>query len=252
MSFVKVTQEEAIAYLEIQRAEAMNALNPEVLMDLQKAVLQLENVKVMVLTGAGEKAFVAGADIKAMKEMRPSDARAFSALGQGVFRLIQESSFIAIAGVKGFALGGGLELAMACDLIYATPDSRFALPEINLGLIPGFGGTYQLSKRVGFHYAMEMMTNGKMISAEEAKGRGLICDILVGEDWRADLKKKAGDIASKGKESLSLVKSILRANEQSDRDRALQLERESFGALFDSPEPREGIAAFLEKRAPKF
>jgi enoyl-CoA hydratase len=253
MSLVKVTYPSVNrADLEIQRPEALNALNQEVLEELQKALLDLKPVKVLVITGSGEKAFVAGADIKAMKEMTASEARAFSALGQGVFRLIQDSPFIAIAGVNGFALGGGLELALSCDLIYATPGSKFALPEINLGLVPGFGGTYQLYGRVGFHYAMEMMTSGKMISAEEAHRRGLILDLLSSENWRAELGEKADFIASKGKESLAAVKSLLRANANEDRDRALERERESFGKLFDSSEPQEGISAFLEKRKPQF
>lgn len=144
MSLVNVKKEGQVAWLELNRPEALNALNRELLMGLQKALLELEDVKVCVLTGAGDRAFVAGADIKAMQKMSPSEARAFSALGQGVFRLLQDGPFVSIAGINGFALGGGLELALSCDLIYATEGSKFALPEITLGLIPGFGGTQHL------------------------------------------------------------------------------------------------------------
>jgi len=252
MSLVNLEKDGAVAWLEINRPDAMNALNEQVLMDLQEAILRLEETRVLVLSGAGGKAFVAGADIKAMQRMRPSEARAFSALGQAVFKLIQDSPFIAIAAVNGFALGGGLELALACDLIYATPRSRFSAPEINLGLVPGFGGTVNLIQRVGFHLAMDMITTGRMISADEAKQRSLILDILSEENWKTEIREKAALIASKGSESLSSAKTLLRSNVSMDRERALQLERDSFAALFDTPEPREGISAFLEKRSPQF
>ncbi|TVQ78626.1 MAG: crotonase [Bradymonadales bacterium] len=252
MSLVGVRQEASIAYLEIQRPEALNALNREVLLALQEAILKLESVKVVCLTGSGDKAFVAGADIKAMQKMRPREARAFAALGQGIFRLLQDAPFLSVAGVNGFALGGGLELALACDLIYATPKSKFALPEINLGLVPGFGGTSTLLQRVGFHYAMEMICGGEMISAEEAYRRGLVLDLLSETDWKQDLDQKLRVFAEKGPESLFLARSLVRAHSQTDRDRAQQLERESFGTLFDTGEPQEGMTAFLEKRKPKF
>lgn len=252
MSVVEVSQKGKIATVTINRPDALNALNQEVLMELRNAIIRLENVSVMVLTGAGEKAFVAGADIKQMQEMTALQATAFSELGQGVIRLIEEAPFISIAAVNGFALGGGLELAMACDLIYASDNSRFGAPETNLGIIPGFGGTVNLYDRIGFHKAMEMILSGKTVLAEEAKRLSLILDIFPKAHLMAEVQKIATELAEKGIYSLLAAKRLVRGMASSDKQRAYLLERESFGSLFATGEPKEGMTAFVEKRKPNF
>lgn len=252
MSFIKVIKNDRVATLTISRPDALNALNAEVLLDLQKAILELETVHVVVLTGEGVKSFVAGADIKKMSEMSPLQARAFAELGQGVIQLLEQSPFITIAAVNGFALGGGLELAMACDLIYASKNARLGAPETNLGIIPGFGGTVNLVTRAGFHRAMDLILTGRSVTADEALEMGLVLEVLESEGFLAKIEEKAQALAHKGIHSLLAAKRLVRGAAQWDKERALLVERESFATLFATGEPKEGMTAFLEKRAAKF
>ena len=219
---------------------------------MQKAILELEKVHVVVLTGDGSKAFVAGADIKKMAEMTPLQARAFAELGQGVIQLLEQSPFITIAAVNGFALGGGLELALACDLIYASKNARLGAPETNLGIIPGFGGTINLVTRAGFHRAMDLILTGRSITADEALQMGLVLEVFESENFMGKIEEKAQALANKGIHSLLAAKRLVRGAAQWDKERALLVERESFATLFATGEPKEGMTAFVEKRPAKF
>lgn len=252
MSTVLVDKKNKIATLTIDRPKALNALNQEVVLDLREALFKVEDVSVVILTGSGEKAFVAGADIVSMIEMGPLEARTFAELGQGLIQALQETPYITIAAVNGFALGGGLELALACDLIYASDNAKMGLPETNLGIIPGFGGTVNLLERVGFHRAMEMILTGKMISAEEAKSIGLVLETYSHTDLLNEVEKTAQGLADKGLLSLLAARRLVRASSVREKDKSLLLERESFATLFAGSEQKEGMKAFIEKRKPNF
>lgn len=252
MELVQVDQSESIATLTINRPEALNALNQDVLMELRQKILELSDARVLVLTGSGEKAFVAGADIKAMSQMSAAEARAFAELGQGVVQLIEQGPFVSVAAVNGFALGGGLELALSCDLIYSADNARFAAPETNLGIIPGFGGTVNIVARAGMHAAMEMILTGDMMSAERAHQLGLVAKVFPQADLMGEVQKIASKLSLKGIYSMLAAKRLVRASSGSEHERALLLERESFANLFAMGEPQEGMAAFLEKRSPDF
>ncbi len=252
MSLVSIEQKGSVGIIKVNRPDALNALNADVLLELRQKILDFEKIKVLILSGEGPKAFVAGADIKQMSEMSPIQARAFAELGQGVIQVIEQSPFISIAAVNGFALGGGLELAMACDLIYASKNAKFGAPETNLGIIPGFGGTVNLVSRVGFHRAMELTLTGKTISAEEAYRLGIVLELFESDQLMSGVMTIAESLAAKGIHSLLAAKRLVRGAAQWDKDRALLLERESFATLFGTGEPQEGMRAFLEKRAPKF
>lgn len=251
MSFVKITEDKRVTTITIDRPQALNALNAEVLSQIHAAVLKV-NSPVVIFTGAGPKAFVAGADIAAMAEMNALEARAFVEFGQGVIRAIEEAPFISIAAVNGFALGGGCELAMACDLIYASENAKLGLPETNLGIIPGFGGTVNLTARVGFHRALEMALTGKMVSAAEAKAFGLVLEVYKPDELMPKVNELAEMLSKKGRLSLLAARRLIRGVTFETKDRALLLERESFATLFAGNEPKEGLRAFLEKREPKF
>lgn len=249
--FVKVEVSGRIATITIDRADALNALNAEVLMELRNALIRLD-CGVAIITGAGPKAFVAGADIAAMSEMNTIQARTFVELGQGVMQILEEAPFVSIAAVNGFALGGGCELALACDLIYASSNAKLGLPETNLGIIPGFGGTLNLTHRVGFHRAMEMVLTGKMLDAATAKAEGLVLDVFEPADLQKKVQEIASVIAKKGTMSILAARRLVRMAASGDRARSYLLEKETFGSLFATSEPKEGMKAFLEKREAKF
>lgn len=252
MSLVQVKVENRIAHLTIDRPKSLNALNAEVIMELRSAFIKLDGVAVAILTGSGEKAFVAGADIVSMSEMTPLQARSFVELGQGLMQTIEASSFVTIAAVNGFALGGGLELALSCDLIYASENAKLGLPETNLGIIPGFGGTLRLVQRVGMHRAMQMILTGQSISAEAAKQTGLVLDVYPQAELMNKVNEVAGSLSKKGLMSLLAARRLVRMNASAEVERAFLLERETFATLFASGEPKEGMKAFIEKREAKF
>lgn len=252
MSSVHVENSDRIAILTIDRPKALNALSPEVLMDLRAALLKLEGSAVTIITGSGDKAFVAGADISQMSDMGPLEARAFVELGQGVMKAIEESPFITIAAVNGFALGGGLELALSCDLIYASENAKLGLPETNLGIVPGFGGTVRLPQRIGLPKAMEMILTGNPVTSLEAKALGLVADVFPQAEFMSRVKEIATKLSRKGLISMLAARRLVRENASYEMEKAYLLERETFATLFASGEPREGMRAFLEKRAPQF
>lgn len=247
--------QESIAILKFNRPEALNAINPEVFKDINAALDEIEknpDIKVLVITGEGEKAFVAGADIKHMVDLTPLQARKFSRDGQDLLCRIETLHIPVIACVNGFALGGGCEIAMACDFIYASEKARFGQPEINLGVIPGFGGTQRLARRIGSSMAKEVCMTGTMIKAEEAKNLGLVNRVFPHEALWEETMKVAAQIASKGKAALKAVKDCIDRGANVDLTDGCYMEADAFGLIFASPDQKEGMKAFLEKREPSF
>jgi enoyl-CoA hydratase len=248
-----VSREGAIALLTINRPDKRNALNREVLEHLYRAFTELRgsDVRVAILTGAGDKAFVAGADIAAMKAMTTAEAKAFADLGHRTGDLMESVPFPIIAAVNGFALGGGCELAMACDLIYASDKAQFGQPEVNLAVIPGFGGTQRLPRRVGFGKARELVLTGDMIDANEAHRIGLCEAVVPHAELQAHVRKVAEKIASKGPLAIAQAKVVLRRGDPT-LPSANELEAQAFAMLFGTSDQKEGMTAFLEKRPPTF
>ena len=254
MSAVELLIEEGIGVITINRPESLNALNTQVLEDLS-AVLESveteEEVKVVIITGAGNKAFVAGADIAEMQNKSVDEAYRFSRLGQQVFGKIETMPKPVIAAVNGFALGGGCELAMACDIRVASENARFGQPEINLGIIPGFAGTQRLPRLVGKGKALELIMTGDMITAADAEKLGLVNKVVSGDVLEA-AREMAKKIASKGALALHYCKAAVHYGLQADMETGSAYEAGLFGVCFASNDRKEGIAAFLEKRKPQF
>jgi enoyl-CoA hydratase len=253
-SNVKFEYADAVAVLTIDRPKALNALNAATLSELGERVGDLRGagVRAAVITGAGEKAFVAGADIAAMEAMDPIEARRFARLGQAVFRSIEELPIPVIAAVNGFALGGGLELALACDWILASERARFGQPEINLGIIPGFGGTQRLPRRVGLSRARELIYTGRMVDAQEALRIGLINRIVAADELLAAARETAAELASKAPIAVGQAKAALNAGADLDLENACRYESETFAVCFATTDRSEGMRAFLEKRPAQF
>jgi len=245
---------DGVALVKINRPEAMNAINQDVLLELIAAFQELEAddaVRVIILSGEG-KAFVAGADIKAMCTMSASEARRFSDTGHTLMGIMEKVGKPIIAAVNGFALGGGMEMAMACDFIFASEKAKLGQPEINLGVIPGFGGTQRLSRLVGKARAKEMIFTGGMMSAQEAKELGIVNKVFPPEELLPETKKVAAQIASKGALSLRLAKAAVDSGYEVDLINGCRMERDCFALCFSHQDQKEGMNAFLEKRAPKF
>ncbi len=242
-----------IAVVTLNRPKALNALNAQVMDELAHKLDTLgrrEDLRAIVVTGAG-KAFVAGADIKAMTDFTPAQAEAFARKGQILSDVIESLGAPVIAAVHGYALGGGCELAMTCDIILAGPRAVFGQPEVNLGVIPGFGGTQRLVRRVGLARAMELCVTGRLVKAEEAVSMGL-ASRMVGDDVLAEAIEVAETIAAKGPVAVRLVKRAL--NEYADGSLAAGLagERSLFALCFATDDQREGMVAFQEKRKAAF
>jgi enoyl-CoA hydratase len=226
-----------------------------VLDDLEYALGEMEQdsaVKVVVITGAGEKAFVAGGDIKQMLEMDPLAAQAFSRRGQALIQRMEKLKIPVIAAVNGYALGGGLELALACDFVYASEKARLGLPEITLGVIPGFGGTQNLARLAGPNRAREMVFTGKMLSAEQAREWGIVNAVFPAEELMAGVLETARLIANHGLVALSHAKDALMNGLDMAKEDGLQYEGAMFGLLFATEDQKEGMQAFVEKRAAVF
>ena len=246
---------DGIAVVTINRPKALNALNEQTLRELQTAFEGFaENaaVQVIILTGAGEKAFVAGADIAAMQPLTALEAQKFAQLGHAVARSIEAGPKPVIAAVNGFALGGGCELALACDIRLVSDTARFGQPEVNLGVIPGFGGTQRLARLIGKGLAMEMILTGDMIKADEAYRIGLANRVVAPAELLTTAKEMASKICSKGPYAVSLAKQAIRNGLEMDLDRANQYEAELFALCFAGSEQKEGMLAFLEKRPARF
>jgi enoyl-CoA hydratase len=252
---ISVAQADHLATITIQREKALNALSSVVISELTNAVAELElsdEVRVVVLTGAGSKAFVAGADIGEMREMGPIQAQALAEMGGNLGRSLETSSKVYIAAVNGFALGGGCELAMACDFIYAAETAKFGQPEVKLGVIPGFGGTQRLSRRVGLAKARELVFSGDMIDAAEALRIGLVDKVTAPEALMEAVSGIAARIAANGPVAVAEAKRIMHEGQSMSLESSILLEQRSFGSLFATEDQHEGMSAFVEKRAAAF
>ncbi len=246
---------DGVAVVTFNRPKALNALNLMTMDELGNAVARVdgdESIRVLVLTGAGEKAFVAGADISEFKAMNPLQARLFSEKGQGVFFRIESLPKPVIACVNGFALGGGCELAMSCDFIYSSVRAMFGQPEIKLGVMPGFGGTQRLSRLVGRAKAKELCMTGEMIDAQQARELGLVARVYPAEALFEETMKIARTLASRSAATLRSLKRVIDCGADIDLRNGCALESEAFGICFGSEDMLEGVSAFLEKRKPLF
>lgn len=243
----------AIATLTVNRPTALNALNREVLEDITRVVREVRHdpaVRVLIVTGAGDRAFVAGADIAAMAKMSAGEGLEFSRLGHRVMASIEELPIPVVAAVNGFALGGGTELALACDLIIASEKARFGQPEINLGLIPGFGGTQRLPHRIGHAKARELIMTGEMLDAKAALALGLAVQVVAPDQLIPAARALAEKLVSKSAVALRQAKAALRAAATTEEDAGLRVEQEAFGVTFASEDRVEGTEAFVAKRPP--
>jgi len=245
---------ETTAVITIDRPKALNAINMGVLTGLHEAIAQArENgVRQLVVTGAGEKAFVAGADIAEMQHLNKDEARQFARLGQRVFHDLTLYPGVTIAAVGGYALGGGMELAMACDLILAGPKARFGQPEVALGVIPGFGGTQRLVRLVGAHRARELILTGRHVKAPEAVTLGIALSVVDEGTVLDAAVAMAEDIGRQGPLAVRWAKRACALAEELDLEVGLQEEAELFSRCFDTADQREGMLAFLEKRSATF
>ena len=251
---LKLETENGIAMLTISRPQALNALNESLLGSLNNVFRDLsrnKSIRALIITGEG-KAFVAGADIKEMMAMKPSQAYSFSRLGQQAFARLEQLDFPVIAAVNGFALGGGCELALACDLRIASFNAKFGMPEVSLGLIPGFAGTQRLCNRVGYANAMLLMTTAEAIDAQEAYRIGLVQQLTEPADLLDTCMEIASKISTKGRYAIRAVKELALKSYEADFANASELESESFAGLFGKPEATEGMNAFVEKRKPNW
>lgn len=244
-----------VGVLSFNRPKALNALNAktiEEVADVIQLVRRDDAVRVLVLTGSGEKAFVAGADITEFVDLPPMKARLYSERGQEVFMGLELLPKPVIACVNGFALGGGCEIAMSCDFIYASDKARFGQPEVNLGLIPGFGGTQRLSRLVGRAKAKELCMTGEMIDANQARELGLVAKVFPADQLFEETMKVAKALAAKSPGVLRTLKRIIDRGAEVDLLSGCALEAEAFGVGFSSQDAKEGTSAFLEKRKPDF
>jgi enoyl-CoA hydratase len=250
MSFLLIEKNKTTATLQINRPEALNALNLDVLNEMLLTLQSLKesSIKSLIITGVGPKAFVAGADIKAMVDMEPLDMLNFCSLGQKVSLELETAPFLTIAAINGFALGGGLEIALACDFIYASRLAKMGLPEIKLGIIPGFGGTQRLSRAVGTRRAKEMILTGQMISAEEAKDWGLVNQITEPDDLLPSCIKVAEQVASYSLTAIRQAKNAVNVGSSLNLSDALELEKNLCAVCFSTPERKEGMQAFINKK----
>lgn len=250
-------RENGVWVLTIQRPEALNALNSSVLNDIADALRQIgemnfENGRALIITGAGEKAFVAGADIKEISELDEEQAFAFAQRGQSIFHELNLLNIPVIAAVNGFALGGGLELALGCDFIFAAENAKFGLPEVSLGLIPGFGGTVRLARAVGIRKARELTYTGEIIDAKEAFALGLVNKVVPLPELMPTVMKTVNAILAKGPVAVAAAKKSINESYELDVDAAQKSEAKYFAGLFETEDMIEGTRAFIEKRKPVF
>jgi len=251
---IAVERDDAVAVVTVDRQEAMNALDVATLTELRDRLRQLagdEESRVVIVTGAGEKAFVAGADIKYMSDLGVAEAKEWGALGHETGRLLETMPKPTIAAVNGFALGGGCELALACDIRYAASNAKLGQPEVNLGIIPGWGGTQRLARVCGLGVAKELIFTGRVVDAQEAFRIGLVN--AVHDPVLEKARETAALLASKSPVALRLMKELAnRSLGGGDHTANLEAEGDTFGELFESEDAKEGLTAFVEKREPIF
>ncbi len=254
---ILLESENAIWKLTINRPDSLNALNLQVLNEMGEALrfiseMPFEDARALVITGSGQKAFVAGADIKEMSSLSSSEAVHFSQKGQSVFSELELMKIPVIAAVNGFALGGGLELALGCDFIFAADNAKMGFPEVSLSLIPGFGGTVRLSRAVGLRRARELIFTGDMITATEAMTYGLVNKVVPQAELLPSVMKRLEAVLSKGPLAVSAAKKTVQTAWDLQIDEALSVEAEQFGELFETEDTQEGMKAFAEKRKAQF
>ncbi len=257
MSYKNILFEEKneIAIITFNRPKALNALSQELmgeLNDILDALVEKSNIKVLILTGSGEKAFVAGADISEINKLDVLSAKHFARLGQKIIGKLQKLPIPVICAVNGFALGGGCEMALGCDFIYASENAMIGLPEITLGLMPGFGGTQRLARLVGKNRAKELVFTGDMLSAQDAKEMGLVNKVFPLDSLMENVMKVAKKIASKGRVSIRSAKEAINRGLDMDLENGCKLEVDCFALCFASEDAKEGTTAFLEKRKAEF
>ena len=252
---VDVSREDAVAVVTVDRVEALNALDRDTLGQLRDTFDLLagdDAVRVVVLTGAGERAFIAGADIKYMLSLDVEGARVWGKLGHEVARLLETMPKPTIAAINGFALGGGCEIALACDIRYASAAAKLGQPEVSIGIIPGWGGTQRLARVAGIGFAKEAVFTGRMVGADEARERGLVNAVFPPEELMEKTLELARSLAAKSPLVLAQAKALANRALQGDLADALADEVEAFAELFASEDQREGMTAFVEKREPRF
>lgn len=249
-----VTKEGSVASVVINRPDALNALNEQTLTELTRAFMQLEvdrTVKVVVLTGQG-KSFIAGADIKHMSDLTPLQAKHFARIGHSLLGMIENSRLIVIAAVNGFALGGGCEVMMACDIVIASSKAKIGQPEINLGISPGFGGTQRLPRLIGRMRAKELLLTGDTISAQQAFDLGLVNRVVEPDEFQEAVKDLADRIAGKSGVQLEFIKELVNKGTEIDLVSANHFEISTFASSFSTHDQKEGMKAFIEKRKAEF
>jgi len=250
-----VAMAEGVVTITFNRPKALNALNSALLEELSSAVddiAQTADARVLILTGAGDKAFIAGADIKELATLTALQAKLFARSGQEVIDKIAALPFPVIAAVNGYALGGGTEMALACDFIYAAEAASLGLPETTLGLIPGFGGTQRLARLVGPNRAKELIYTGRIISAEQALSIGLVNQVFPAEELMGAVDKIANLFCRRGRVSLREAKEAVNKGLNTDLATGLKIEQDAFALCMVSDDAKEGTAAFIEKRKPDF
>ena len=257
MKFESILYEksEGIATITINRPKALNALNKQAVLEISSRLDEAEEdetVKVIVITGAGDRGFCVGLDLKAVKGISAIDGMNLSLLGQGLTKKIEELKKPVIAAINGYALGGGLELAMSCDLRIASENAKVGQPELNVGLIPGWGGTQRLPRLVGRGIAKELIFTGKMIDAKTAEKLGLLNKAVPPDKLRSTVKEIATELMTKPPVGIQLAKQLINSSIEVDLTKGLVQEAQAFGVLAATEDFNEGIAAFIEKRKPKF
>jgi enoyl-CoA hydratase len=253
--YILYEKSEGIATITLNRPEALNAFNADVINEILQALEDVkadENVRVVVLTGAGEKAFSAGADIKAMRGMNALKARELSQMGEKLCTALENFEKPVIAAINGYALGGGLEVAMACDIRIASENARMGQTEINIGLIPGWGGTQRLTRLIGTTKAKELIFTGKMIDAKTAEQLGLVNMAVPQDKFRETVRQFALELVQKAPAALKVAKALINKGSEISLDAAIALEREGFGVVASTEDLQEGVSAFIEKRKPLF
>lgn len=250
MNFITYEQEGFVGVITINRPKALNALNSEILKELNATLdaVDLENTRALVLTGAGEKSFVAGADIAEMSTLTKAEGEAFGKIGNDVFRKIETFPIPVIAAVNGFALGGGCEIAMSCDIRLCSDTAIFGQPEVGLGITPGFGGTQRLARLIPVGKAKEIIYGAVNIKADEAYRLGLVNSVYPLEELLPAAKKLAAKIAKNAPIAVRACKQAINEGLDLDMDQAIVLEEKLFGSCFETEDQREGMQAFLEKR----
>jgi enoyl-CoA hydratase len=245
----------AIAIVTINRPQVLNALNAATLDELRRAVLEVKHdaaIRVLIITGAGEKSFIAGADINELSKLRPAEGKEHARQGQHVFDLIQHLGKPVIAAINGFALGGGCELALACTLRLAASTARLGQPEINLGIVPGYAGSQRLPRLVGAGVALELLLTGRQVDAEEALRIGLVNRVVPRESLMTEARTLAGELAAKAPVALQYIIESVNRGLEMPLDQAQFLEATLFGLVASTDDMREGTSAFLQKRKPQF